>query len=105
MCPTARPNQVEPLIPWRPAYLNPHIRYPPLRLPSSEILLNLRLYQTLSPQVVRRHGSELVVVGLTFALLLRAHPLDTVQALLKDIVWLRLVVRDKIGRASCRERV
>ena len=41
-------------------------------------------------QVVRGHGPELVLVAL--ALLLWPHPLDAVEALLKDVVWARLEV-------------
>src|SRR5437879_9500392 len=90
ICPAPRSNQIQPLISWRPAYLDAHIGHPALRLPVSEVLGDEFLDDPLAFQVLAGDAAKFVVV--TFALLLGAHPLHTVETLLEDVIGPRLEV-------------
>ncbi len=88
--PSPRSNQVQPLISWWSAYLDPHIGHPALRLPVSEVLGDELLNDPLALQILAGDAAKFVVV--TFALLLGAHPLHAVETLLEDVIGPRLEV-------------
>src|ERR1039458_1813468 len=84
MRPTARSDQVEPLIPWRPTNLNPHVGYPALRLPVRKVLADKHRDSLFALQILQSDSAEFVVE--TVAPVLGAHPLDAIEPLLEEII-------------------
>src|SRR5665647_405554 len=88
--PTSGSNQVQPLIPWWAAYLNPHVRHPAPGLPASEVLADELLHYQFALKVLWSDAAEFVVVSP--ALLPREHPLHAVEAFLENVVRFGLKV-------------
>src|SRR5262249_15004921 len=82
--------------------LDTHFRQPSLRLPLGQVPADEILYHGFAPKVSGRNRPKFVFIARSS--LLRAHPLDAVQSLLKDIVgaWFKVFLLPQSKTVSVR---
>ena len=64
--PTPRPNEIQSLISWWPAYFDPHVGHPAFALPLLQSLTYIFLNSLISPKVCLGDGSKLVLRPVCF---------------------------------------